>query len=145
MEISPQRITNKIKQALGGNWGHPSKFEKQKVKIPNPMYPEEPRVKSVKKKHKRVPRPYAGFCCPFCGIELPIDQVKAQEDEKMYGHSVLRWYSGYRVTTCPDCGAYKVPECPACKRSIWFEPKSQIYKHQAPLGCGFVGKRKNGM
>jgi len=135
MEISPQKITNKIKKIFGGNWGHPRKFVKRHTNIPDPLFPDPEgpvKMKSLKRKHKHEPKPYPGHCCPFCGKELPIDETKTQK----------YFFFSERVNTCPVCKAYEVPECPACKRKTWYDPESRIFKHQGVLGCGFNGLRK---
>ncbi len=118
-------INNKMKQAVGGNWGKPQSIE-QHIKLKS--FIVEPGRIPGKKKPKKIKRVYVieGHCCPFCQKELPKDK------------SIPRNYVFNRVNKCPNCGAIGEQECPACKKETWF--LNGFYKHQW-MGCGFEGEK----
>ena len=118
-------INNKMKQAVGGNWGKPQNIE-QHIKLKS-FVVEYERIPG-KKKPRKMKRDYIidSFCCPFCKKELPKDK------------SIPRNYFFNRVKKCPDCGALGKQECPACKHETWL--LKGTYKHQGP-GCGFEGEK----
>lgn len=134
-------INNKEKQAVSGNWGHPSQFEKRLTKIKTPpdvdsvKYKKSRRDKKGEKKLYICPR----LLCPFCGTELPEDKVATEKRRSEWGIKVL---GKIPVQRCPTCDSYVVLDCcPACKNNTWFNPKTLVYKHQW-FGCGFEGQRK---
>jgi hypothetical protein len=124
-------INNKMKQHAQGNWGS-DKWTKEhtKVKVPEDVDV----VKYTKVKKNKEPRKayiYPGNLCPHCLNELPEDTAKKQK---------YSWCGYNRVRVCPKCHAYEVDNCPACKNSTWYSPRSEWYKHQGFIGCGFEGK-----
>ena len=132
-------INNKEKQAVSGNWGHPSKFEKKNTKIPNPLIKED-RHKGKKRKRKKTGPYRSPFnCCPFCDTELPFDPEKTDKSSPSIS------FFQERLGVCFMCSAKKIeaPDtCPGCKSTtfgVW--KKNGVYKHQYH-GCGFVGKKK---
>ncbi len=144
MEGSPLRINNKIKQKLGGNWGHPSKDEKH-IRIPEDIFPEEPRhIKTKRKKKSKKDFVFSWHRCPFCESRLPLDEKRIAEEKARLKNSpmISIWEMMYVVDTCPNCKSYEVRECPACKRRTWFNPETRMYKHQSPMSCGFIGAKK---
>jgi hypothetical protein len=139
MESTPIRINNKMKKKAGGNCGHPSNFEKGRTALP--ALDEVPRTKAIKRK-KKIKTPYVSPWehCPFCNGKLPLDD-KVIAEAKLRGETVYTWDPGWRVKTCPSCGAYEISQCPACKGKTWYDPKTKMYKHQWKH-CGFVGTKK---
>lgn len=137
------KITRRIQKFFGGNWGKPDKKEKD-INLPNPIFPEEPIIRSKKKRKNKKPYISPYNHCPFCNTELPLDEKRiAEEKEKLKNRPLLSiWEEMYRIETCPSCKSFKVPICPACKRETWFNPVTRIYKHQSFLNCGFEGVKK---
>lgn len=132
-----------MQQGAVGNWGHPSKFEKQHTNVKIQTDDDLVHIPAKRKKRK-VKREYihSGFCCPFCYNELPKDEKRIQEEtERLKGTRYAVMDLFIRVDTCPICDAYEVNECPACKSKTWFNPKTRIYKHKS-LNCGFIGIKK---
>ncbi len=127
-------INNKIKQFFTGNWGKP-KGGKQGVRV-KALDVEPRRIRGKKKKRKGARRYiYKGHCCPFCHEELPLDEdriAKAKKEDRGIIAELCR------VSTCPNCKAIEIKECPACKRKTWY--RQGWHKHQV-LGCGFEGKK----
>ena len=131
-------INNKAKQFVQHNWGKP-KGQRKGLRVRH-LDIEHQHV-SIKKKRKKEKKKYVykGRCCPFCLEELPLDEKRMASEKKKYGGNLYRLIEmRYRVTTCPNCKAYEVEECPACKRPTWH--RKGWYKHQI-LGCGFDGKK----
>ncbi len=129
-------INNKIKQFIKGNWGKPEHSE-QGLKLKD----FDLREHIFKRKKKRAKREYIykGFCCPFCNVELPLDEeLIARKKKECEGKLYTIMEDMYRLTICPQCKAFQVDECPACKRETWC--REGWYKHQA-IGCGFEGKK----
>lgn len=137
-EKSPFVITNRVKQVASGNWGHPTKFEKQHTKI---EVPEDKPVKPLHKR-KRIKKPYVSpfSCCPFCQKELPLDQ-KVIDKAKKENRYFFEWSNEWHMKECPTCQAYEVVKCPACERKTWFNPSTKYFKHQWH-GCGFNGQER---
>ena len=134
-------INNKMKQAIGGNWGKPQ-LSQQHIKLRD-LVLEPARLPNKKKKHEKIrqKRVFKGYCCPFCHAELPLDEnliskMKKESPRESYGI----WKENYRMKICPECGASEIKECPACKHETWH--RQGWYKH-AFLGCGFNGKKKD--
>jgi len=140
MEKNPININNKIKQFFGGNWGKPNNVE-QDIDLPNPLFPEPEEVK-VKSKKKRHRKPYISpwSVCPFCNEELEKDEEESKKPE-------LRWMGSIGLfpykQSCNKCGSYKIEKCPACGSCTWYNPNSKIFKHQGKFGCGFEGEKRN--
>lgn len=123
-------ITNRLKKAKAGNWGHPNNCEKGKSARLVPDDSDTPSNRHKKKKKARVNNRCHYWDCPFCGEPL------LEKEEEVKGlHLLIRWQYEDK---CRKCGAYEVSECPACKHRTWY--KDGIYKH-AKWGCGFKGKR----
>ncbi len=139
-EKSPFVITDRVKQASAGTYGHPTKFEKQHTKIKVPE-DDEP-VKPLHKRKRRIKKLYISpfTSCPFCQNELPIDQ-EAIDKARKEGKLVLEWSNEWHMKECPKCQAYEVTECPACGRKTWFDYNTKFYKHQWH-GCGFNGQER---
>jgi len=132
-------INNKMKQAVGGNWGKPQKIE-QHIKLKN-FAVEREQIPS-KKKIKKVKQKYIcpGDCCPFCHNELPVDKTLSPEIIKANnGEMLTLWPFDDKVKQCPNCKALGDQECPACKHKTWYSKGT--YKHQW-MGCGFEGNKK---
>lgn len=140
------RITKRIQKALAGNWGKPNVVEKD-VKIPDPIFPENRHTGIKRNKDKSKQRNWEAewHGCPFCKTILPLDEKAIEEKRKeLEGTRYYIWEDNYRVKVCLSCGAYMVEKgCPACKRDVWYNPKTEIYKHRKFLSCGFEGKKLN--
>ena len=131
-------INNKMKQAVGGNWGKPKGIE-QPIKLRDiDLGPRHVPGKKKKRKKNKQRFVFKGSCCPFCHAELPFDEVLiAKKNKELEGKSCCVWREMYRVKICPKC-ASEIKECPACKRETWC--RQGWYKHQF-LGCGFEGRK----
>ena len=119
-------IGNKLKQAFGGNWGHPRPIIKKSTEIPD--FGEVPKHKSHKKK-KKNPFVLPWSICPHCKSEL----------KKIGERSPIHFWRDVYANTCDHCGAKK-SSCPNCKWDA-FESKDGLVTHQG-FGCGFTGKRR---
>lgn len=134
-------INNKMKQAAMGNWGS-DKYTKEhtevKVSVEEPEEVKYVKPKKGKKHKKKEPYVYPGDLCPHCKAELPDDEKELAKPENKWRRGLL----GCKVKNCPACGAYEVPQCPACKNSAWYSPRNRWYKHKYNWGCGFEGMKK---
>jgi hypothetical protein len=128
-------INNKMKQHAQGNWGS-DKFTKEHTEVK--VVEDVAEVKYIKpkkgKKTKKKNKPYVSMfhCCPHCHAELHQIAIRPEHIGRF---SIFN----QRETVCRKCGAIEIEQCPACKNSTWYSPRSQWYKHQA-IGCGFEGK-----
>ena len=130
-------INNKMKQHAQGNWGS-NKWAKEHTEVVVPDDVEIVRHKKVKRsKKERMITVFSRDMCPFCRKELPDDLEAMKKVENKW-----RWRIWHvKVNKC-SCGAFEVDDCPACKRTTWYNPVTQIFKHQDQLGCGFEGVKK---
>ena len=115
---SRTKIGGKIKQAAGGNWGHPRKYVKKHTNIERVF--KEGRHQGTRRKKKKKVRseyhPFRGYC-PFC--KEPLDKEDSSKPD---------WYLDNYSGECRNCGTCLVDHCPACGRSTWMDVNC-VYKH----------------
>ncbi len=105
------------------------------VKEKYKLYPEQSRRKSSVRKKKKDKRSFEEqyYTCPFCdAFNAP---EPGYENEKFS-------FNVKRLNFCLKCPGEKVKHCPCCHRETWFNPDTNIYKHEKRMNyCGFVGER----